>query len=111
MRKLTTNMHAEDVKAKVRKTGVSLAKLARNNKLSDSAVRKALYEPIPRGNAVIAKHLNTSLHEIWPEWFDGTGNRISGPKTTRNSRPAASQKRSHKLTGVGGALALRRASP
>lgn len=88
-----TNMHAEDVKAKVRKTGISLAKLARNNKLSDSAVRKALYEPIPRGNAVIAKHLGKKLHELWPEWFDGNGYRISTPKDSRSERPAASQKR------------------
>lgn len=109
MRKAKTNMHAEDVKAKVRKTGVSLAQLARDNELSDSAVRKALYEPIPRGNAAIADYLHMALHDLWPEWFDKDGNRISGPKTTRGSRPAASQNRSPALTGGDRALALRKA--
>lgn len=77
MPKPKANMHAEDVKAAVRKKGISLARLARDNGLSDSAVRKALYGPIPRGNRAIAKHLKKPLHELWPEWFDKHGNRIT----------------------------------
>lgn len=89
-----TNMHAEDVKAKVRKTGLSLAELARQHDLSDSAVRKSLRQPIPRGNAVIAKHLNKPLHALWPEWFDKHGNRITDDrKNTCGAVAKASQKR------------------
>ena len=41
------NTHPEDVKAAVRKTGITLAELARRNGLSDSTTRKALYRPQP----------------------------------------------------------------
>jgi Ner family transcriptional regulator len=92
MPKPKANMHAEDVKAAVRKKGVSLASLARKNGLSDSAVRKALYGPIPRGNQVIARHLGKTVHEIWPEWFGEDGTRVTRPKDNRHSGGAASQK-------------------
>ena len=104
------NRNPEDIKADVRKTGISLAELARKHGLDDSTTRAALRRPQPSGNRAIAKHLGKSLHDLWPEWFNADGDRISGPKTTRKSRPAASQKRSPKLTRAGGALALRRAS-
>lgn len=88
------NQHAEDVKAKVRKTGISLAELARKNDLSDSATRKALYRPVPSGNRVIAKHLETTVNELWPEWFDAAGNRItSSQETSTAARARDSQKR------------------
>lgn len=70
------NKHPEDVKAAVRKKGTTLAALARKNDLSDSTTRASLYRPQPSGNAVVAKFLGKSLHEIWPEWFDDQGNRI-----------------------------------
>lgn len=92
MPKPLANMHAEDVKAAVRKKGISLARLARDNGLSDSAVRKALYGPIPRGNQVIAKHLGKAVHQIWPEWFGKDGTRITSGKDNRHLTGAASQK-------------------
>ena len=39
-----TNEHPEDVKAKVRKTGVSLAELARRNGMAEGTGARALYE-------------------------------------------------------------------
>lgn len=86
------NMHPEDIKAAVRKTGISLAELGRKHGISDSSARKACYLPRPAGNRVIAKHLGKTLNEIWPEWFDAQGNRITSRQPSRIRRPAASQK-------------------
>lgn len=86
------NKHPEDIKADVRKTGISLAELARRHGLDDSTTRAALRRPQPSGNRAIAKHLKKTLNELWPEWFDAGGNRISGPKDTRPAVAKASQK-------------------
>ena len=87
------NMHPEDVKATVRKTGITLSDLARRHGLHVSTVALAVRRPQPSGNRVIARHLGKSLHEIWPEWFDEHGNRISRPEHTPRNAGAASQKR------------------
>jgi Ner family transcriptional regulator len=86
------NKHPEDIKAAVRKTGVSLAELARNHGLDESTTRAALRRPQPSGNRAIAEHLNKPLHELWPEWFDAADNRISCLKDSRPSIRGASQK-------------------
>lgn len=87
------NKHPEDIKAAVRKTGISLAELARRNGISDSSARKALYLPRPGGNRVIAEYLKKPVHDIWPEWFDKHGNRISlARKDTCGPVVKASQK-------------------
>ena len=86
------NKNPEDIKAAVRKTGISLAELARQNGLDESTTRAALRRPQPSGNAAIAERLGKSLHEIWPEWFDETGNRISSREDTAVAPPRASQK-------------------
>lgn len=93
MPKAKTNEHPEDIKAAVRKTGISLAELARQHGLDDSTTRAALRRPQPSGNQAIADHLKKPLHEIWPEWFDEQGNRITDTrKDSRSARSAASQK-------------------
>lgn len=89
------NEHPEDVKAAVRKKGVTLAELARRNKMSDSTTRAALYRPQPSGNAAVAKFLGKTLNELWPEWFDVQGNRIpkSSKKDSSGNRAGHGQKR------------------
>lgn len=88
------NQHPENIKAAVRKTGVSLAELARRHGLNESTTRAALRRPQPSGNRAIAKHLKKPLHKLWPEWFDKQGNRITaGRKNTCGPVPKASQKR------------------
>jgi len=85
------NMHPEDVKAAVRKTGISLSSLGPRNGLAASTIRAAIVRPVPRGNRVIAKYLGRPVHEIWPEWFDEAGNRVTNsPKDspTRQSMPS-----------------------
>lgn len=86
------NRHPEDIKADVRKTGVTLAELARQHGLDESTTRAALRRPQPSGNRAIASHLNKRVHDLWPEWFDADGNRVSIPKDTRGRPAGASQK-------------------
>jgi Ner family transcriptional regulator len=88
------NMHPEDVKAAVGKTGISLSELARRHSLNPSTVVHAVRRPQPSGNRVIAEHLKKKLHQLWPEWFDKDGNRITiVRKDTCGMGAKASQKR------------------
>jgi Ner family transcriptional regulator len=90
------NMHPEDIKAAVRKTGVTLTELALLHGLSESLTRAALRRPQPSGNQVIAAYLGRPLSELWPEWFDADGNRIpskSAEKHSRGGRAGHGQKR------------------
>lgn len=84
-----TNEHPEDVKAKVRKTGVSLAELARRNGMAEGTGARALYEACPRMNQAIADHLDIPVHELWPEWFDANGDRILRFSRDSNSGKSA----------------------
>lgn len=69
------NQHPEDIKARVRRTGVTLSDLARRNGISESSAHKCLYRCTPAGNRVIAHYLGEPLNALWPEWFDPAGNR------------------------------------
>lgn len=82
------NMHPEDVKAAVRKTGISLSSLGPRHGLAESTIRAAIVRPVPRGNRVIAKHLGRTVHEIWPEWFDEQGNRVTNNQKDSPTRPS-----------------------
>lgn len=78
--RILKNAHAEDVKAAVRKRGKSLTEIARDAGLHDSTCRAALLRPIPAGNAAIAKFIDRSLNQLWPEWYDAQGNRLTARK-------------------------------
>lgn len=85
--KVARKNHPEDVKARVRKKVGSLAELARQKGVSTSVIRAALIRPQPTGNRHIAECLGQGLHEIWPEWYDIDGNRITQTGRKSNSRP------------------------
>ncbi len=82
MAKRPTNMHAEDVKAKVHKKRTSLSALGRKNDLPEVTVRAAIRRPIPSANIIIADFLEMSLNDIWPEWYNEEGIRIKGVSDT-----------------------------
>lgn len=69
-------MHPEDVKGAVRKTGISLRELGRRTGTPGDTLSKCLYVACPKGNRVIARYLNQPVNEIWPDWYDASGNRI-----------------------------------
>ncbi|MFZ2470214.1 MAG: helix-turn-helix domain-containing protein [Parvibaculum sedimenti] len=88
--------HPEDIKAEIRKKAGSMARLARQKKVSTSVIRAALIRPQPTGNRLIAEFLGREMHEIWPEWYDTHGNRIpseTAKKPTSGIRVGHCQKR------------------
>lgn len=62
--------HAEDVKAAVRKTGVTLADLSRRWGYAPYSVQVALRRPWPEIEALIAAHLHRHPWTIWPSRYD-----------------------------------------
>lgn len=77
----------EDIKAAVRKRGVSLSELSRLNNLSHNACNFALRRQWPRAEAVIAKFIGVPASEIWPDRYTPDG-RPTGPVRSTRSRPA-----------------------
>lgn len=68
--------HAEDIKAAIRKSGLTLTGLAERNGLHESACRAALIRPQPGAEKVISAYLGVSLHELWPDRYDNEGGRV-----------------------------------
>ncbi len=69
-------MHPELIKAKLRMAGYTLADVAREAKVGESAVRLALRSPSKSGEQAIAKVMKKPLHELWPDRWTTDGKRI-----------------------------------
>jgi Ner family transcriptional regulator len=78
--------HPADIVAGLHKKGWSLQQLAKQNGYAGrSALSKALSDPYPKAEAIIAKELGVEPQEIWPSRYntDGTSNRTRGMKPRR----------------------------
>lgn len=66
--------HREEIKAMIRKRGITLEGLSQTLGYSRQAVGVALLKPWPRLQQQIAAYLNTTTHQLWPHWYaaDGT---------------------------------------
>jgi len=88
----TRGWHREDIKAAVRKTGITLSGLALSRGLSESACRTALSGRHPRAEAAIAEHIKVPLWELWPDRWqmapDGTAIRLDHRKKSRTGGPS-----------------------
>jgi Ner family transcriptional regulator len=84
--------HPEDVKAAIRKTGVTLKALSIQNGYSASVIRRTLKIPYPAAQAIIARHLGVAPQDIWPSRYDETGTPLKGRLANRHksSRSAGS---------------------
>jgi len=65
--------HPEDVKAAIRKKGITLTELSLRNGFSECYLRQALIRPLLDGEKIIARFLKTPAHEIWPDRYDADG--------------------------------------
>ena len=95
---MTEDWHPEDIKAAIRKTGVSLSALSSSLGFTDAAVRQVLARPWPRLQALIAEHLGMQPHLIWPSRYDAAGQplrRVARRNTIRKPTPA----HTHRKTG------------
>ena len=66
-------MHPEDIKAAIRKKGVTLTALAELNDLPKSACRVALIKPYFTAETVIAEFLELPPKDLWPDRYDKKG--------------------------------------
>jgi len=80
------NIHPEDLKATIRKTGLSVHAVGERAGIPGNTVCKSLYVPCPKGNRVIAAYLGRKLNELWPEWYDTAGNRLPSRSCEHDSR-------------------------
>ena len=62
-------VHKEDIKAAVRKLYGSMNELARQCGVDISILRAALHRPYPKAEAIIAKAINKTAPELWPERY------------------------------------------
>jgi Ner family transcriptional regulator len=90
--------HAEDVKAAIRKTGVSLAALGVQNGYSSSSIRKALVRRSAAVQALLAGHLGIPPQTIWPSRYDEAGRPLdlrASDKRKNSRRHRAAQRQNH----------------
>jgi Ner family transcriptional regulator len=65
--------HPEDIKAAIRKTGITLKHLALEHGYSESAARCALRDPSPRLEQIMARRLGLQPEQIWPSRYTPDG--------------------------------------
>lgn len=89
-------MHAEQIKAAIRMTGITLTELSLRAGLGECTVRQALFfQHCPAGEKAIIDHLGLPPHQIWPNRYDKDGNRVIGQNqsnTTKSKRSGHRQK-------------------
>jgi Ner family transcriptional regulator len=84
--------HAEDIKAAVRKTGISLLKLAERHGYSSSAISMVLIRKSADLQSLIAEHLGIPPQSIWPSRYDELGQPIDGRRQRTIRRQLAAQR-------------------
>ncbi|MCA3343550.1 MAG: helix-turn-helix domain-containing protein [Roseomonas sp.] len=91
MTKPSADWHPEDIKAAIRKTGLTLSDLSRAAGFSEGAAKRALLIPWPRMEAAIAARLGREPHEIWPSRYSPDGRPMAGLhiRRTRTVAPAS----------------------
>ena len=86
---MQADMHPEDIKAAIRKQGVTISELAEANGMSKQNVASAISARVSGpAEEVIARFLDKNPAEIWPSRYRRDGKRIC---LTRG-RPRASAK-------------------
>ncbi|QCI65548.1 helix-turn-helix domain-containing protein [Phreatobacter stygius] len=86
-------MHAADILALVKKSRFRfLTNIARASNIAPTTLRTALRRPQRRAEIAIATAVGKKLHELWPERWDKTGNRLSAPGRSRIKAAAATSR-------------------
>ncbi len=71
--------HPEDVKAAVRKTGITLTQLSIKAGYQPKSFQSVLKRQWPRVEAIIAKHIRRQPWSIWPSRYDGQHKPLTRP--------------------------------
>jgi len=98
----------EWIKYQLRARGSSLAKVALSLKVSAQAVKNAKRQPYPRVERAIAKVIERSPAELWPERWNADGNPFRARPRRAESNDVNCQKHTaayangHRKTGTEG---------
>lgn len=84
--------HPEEVKAAIRMRGTTLTNLAIASGYEASAVRRALRNPWPAIERVIANFLETRPQDIWPSRYRADGS----PMSSRRREPKGAARSRHR---------------
>ena len=94
--KKPADWHPEDIKAAIRKTGVTMEVLSAAGGFSRSSVGIALRRPIPKVEAWIARHLGVRPQDIWPSRYDADGQPRRGLYAVSKNEPSRSAPAPHR---------------
>ena len=95
---MIADRHPEDIKAMIRKRGLTLEALSDRLGYSRAAVGIALYRPWPAVEAGIASFLGLSAVDLWPSRYEADGQpkrgllRRADRKATAKAEPRLRQK-------------------
>jgi Ner family transcriptional regulator len=64
-----TDWHRADVISELKKKGLSLASLSRDNGLHSGSLYNVLMRPWPKGERIIAEALGLKATDIWPSRY------------------------------------------
>lgn len=78
--------HKEDIKAAIRKRGITLEELAVANNLPSGACAMALFRPHFAAELTIAEFLGLSPRQIWPQRYDADGTYLHPKSQNHHSR-------------------------
>lgn len=90
-----TGWHQEEIKAAIRKRGVTLTALSIRHGYEGSACRRAVSYPWPAVERIIADFLGEKPESIWPSRYDALGrprSRIHESQSTARRRRRLRQK-------------------
>ncbi len=62
--------HPEDIKAAIRKRGMTTSQLFRSNGLAESTLRNVFRHHWPKGEKIIAEFLGLTPRDIWPSRYE-----------------------------------------
>lgn len=65
-----TDLHRADIIAALKKKGISMSALSRENGLASTTLANALDRPWPKGERIIAKALGLTPAEVWPSRYE-----------------------------------------
>ena len=81
-----TGWHKEDIKAAIRKTGITLTGLSTLHGYEESAVRGALRKSSATVEAIISDRIGVPAQELWPDRYHSNGQHKSLQSRYQRSR-------------------------
>jgi Ner family transcriptional regulator len=64
-----TDLHRADIIAALKKKGISMSALSRENGLASTTLANALERPWPKGERIIAQALGLNPADVWPSRY------------------------------------------